>query len=284
MGLDFHGLSFMRYARKFRAFDATVTIARQEIHLNEVVARRVLRNPVRYSHEKYCDGVLQEHFGASSVDSIDMSDFEDATIIHDMNQPVSAENEGRFDTLIDAGCLEHVFAINTALANCSRLVRPGGQILHVLPANNYCGHGFWQFSPELFFSLYSERNGYRETEVFVCDYLDHRHWYRVRPPQGGVRVNILSSSELYVMVRTVRGEAFAQTDVQQSDYAYEWSNSVRDDSPVPTPAGLRGQIMQVPLVHEALFPAYHRLKRLVSRDRLGAGNPGLERVRIDTVI
>lgn len=284
MGLDYHGLNFMRHARRSGDFGATVTIARQEVHLNELVVRRLLGNPASYHHQKYCDTLLREHFGASSVDSIDMSSFEDATILHDMNRPLPDDHAGRFDTVIDAGCLEHVYAINTALENCSRLVRPGGQILHVLPANNYCGHGFWQFSPELFFSLYSARNGYGETEVLVSDYLDHRYWYRVQPPRDGKRVNILSSSELYVMVRTVRLGEFSHVDVQQSDYAYEWATSVRDDSPVPTPSGLRGRIMRFSGIHEALFSTYHRARRIFSPDKLGPGHPGIERVQISDMV
>jgi hypothetical protein len=34
----------------------------------------------------------------------------------------------------------------------------GGEIIHVLPANNLCCHGFWQFWPELFFiALFREQ-------------------------------------------------------------------------------------------------------------------------------
>lgn len=284
MGLDYHGLNFMRYAAKFGGFGQTVTIARQEIHLNALMARAILGDRGQYVHEKYCDNVLRSFFGASSVDSVDMSDFEDATILHDMNQPIPDAQTGLFDTLIDAGCLEHVFSINTALQNCSRLIREGGQILHVLPANNFCGHGFWQFSPELFFSLYSPENGYEQTEVFVSDYLDHTYWYKVRKPQNGQRVNIYSSSEVYVMVRTVKARPFSHEQVQQSDYAYEWEQSVRSDDPVPTPGGLKGLLMRFPAAHEALFTGYHRLRRLTSKERLRANNPGLERVRIKDLI
>jgi hypothetical protein len=30
----------------------------------------------------------------------------------------------------------------------------------VTPANNQMGHGFYQFSPELFFRVFSQENGY----------------------------------------------------------------------------------------------------------------------------
>jgi len=65
--------------------------------------------------------------------------------------------------------MEHVFNASQGLKNVTRLCAPGGQIIHSLPANNFCNHGFWQFSPELFFSLYSDKNGYSETEIFLAD-------------------------------------------------------------------------------------------------------------------
>ena len=47
----------------------------------------------------------------------------------------------------------------------SDLCKNGGTIIHSLPSNNNCGHGFWQFSPELFFSLYNEKNGFKNNEM-----------------------------------------------------------------------------------------------------------------------
>ena len=159
------------------------------------------------------------------MESLDNSSYENADHIHDMNSPIPEELCGKFDTIIDGGCLEHIFNVAQAFDNCSRLCRPGGQIIHILPANNFCGHGFWQFSPELFFSLYSEENGYRDTEVYLADLADRDAWYRVHAPTDGERVNVLSSRELYVMVRTVlAGEQFSHRQVQQSDYVYTWES------------------------------------------------------------
>ena len=70
----------------------------------------------------------------------------------------------KFDTIIDFGTSEHIFNVVENLSNISKFCKNNGIILHSLPANNNCGHGFWQFSPELFFSLYSENNGFSDTE------------------------------------------------------------------------------------------------------------------------
>ncbi len=66
-----------------------------------------------------------------------------------------------------------MFNIAQALENCVKLCKIGGQILQAVPANGECGHGFWQMSPELFFSLYSERNGFIETEVFIANLMEN---------------------------------------------------------------------------------------------------------------
>jgi SAM-dependent methyltransferase len=283
MGLDYHAMSFLRHVGREHAFGETVTIARQEIHLNEVVLRRLLPLRADYRHQAFCEDLLIDYFGASRVDSLDFSDFEHATHIHDMNLPLPEHLWGRYDTVIDSGCIEHVYNAPQALKNCSLLCREGGTIVHVLPANNFCGHGFWQFSPELFFSLYSPANGYRDTEVFVSDYVDKRRWFRVKPPSDGRRVNILSSSELSVMVRTVReNRPFSHASVQQSDYVTEWQEAeTRVTDAMAVPRGLRGAIIGSRFLHAHLFPLYHRLKRLRSVDRLSARNPGLEPVSVE---
>ena len=122
----------------------------------------------------------------------------------------------------DYGWLEHIFNITQALANVSALCKVGGQILHALPANNYCGHGFWQFSPELFFSLYSTSNGYTETRIFIADMEDESHWYEVKKPRAGQRAEVVSHVPLILLVRTKKGGAVRHDSVQQSDYSHAW--------------------------------------------------------------
>lgn len=100
-------------------------------------------------------------FGHLGLEShvLDVSPYEDADIIHDLNQPIPTELKGQFGTVIDGGTIEHVFDICTAFKNIAELVRPGGRIIHLSPCNNYVNHGFWQLSPTAFFDFY-EVNGF----------------------------------------------------------------------------------------------------------------------------
>ncbi len=223
MGIDYHGLKFLRYAHSKKPFGSVVTIGRQGLHLPPWRVRDILQLKALPDFGAYGERLLIECFGATSVDSYDNSDYESATHVWDMNRPL--EPEKKYDTVIDLGCLEHVYNVTQALKNVSSLANPGAQIIHVLPANGYCGHGFWQFSPELFFTLYSERNGYRDTEVLLADLADERSWFIVKQPRGGKRADVVTSKELYVLVRTTVPATFSHDNVQQSDYSFAWDKS-----------------------------------------------------------
>lgn len=147
-----------------------------------------------------------------------------------MNKPLPPQlisNELKYDTIIDFGSLEHIYNAPQAFKNISTLLADGGQILHALPANNWCGHGFWQFSPELFFSLYSDVNGYANTKVFFADLSDNKHWYEVRKPENGIRSCMESCTEVYVLVITKKISTFFSHDtVQQSDFVLTWDGGI----------------------------------------------------------
>ena len=276
MGIDFHAFNFLRYVASLGPFGDTITIGRQELAMNPVALASVVKPSAGYVPSVYCDNMLVDQFGASRVESIDNCDYEDATHVLDLCQPIPPELQGRYDMVIDAGTTEHIFNAPQALKSISQLARPGGRIVHILPANNYCGHGFWQFSPELFFSLYSEKNGYRDTQVFLASLADKWRWFKVKPPRDGKRVNVLSLNELHVMVHTVRaGESFSHENVQQSDYVYEWATRTAEPEPIPAPSGLKARIMNSKLVYDTLFPLYHRWYRLRSPERMSERNPGL---------
>jgi hypothetical protein len=224
VGLEFHGLQFLSFAARCAEFRRVATIGRQGLCLDEPNARNLMNCGPDYEHEKYCDGLLLRKFGANCVDSWDYSDYEGATHIADMNKPLP-EVPLKYDTVIDAGSLEHVYNAPQALFNVSKLCRDGGQILHILPANNFCGHGFWQFSPELFFSLYSETNGYSETRVFLASEYRTDVWYEVAKPNNGQRANVISFTPVFVLCRTVKVRQHCHETVLQSDYLHVWQRN-----------------------------------------------------------
>jgi SAM-dependent methyltransferase len=247
MGIDIHAVNFLKYASQKKPLGNVATIGRQHL--------MIPRDYVKFG--QHCEALLQERFGAQRVDSYDFSDYEGATHIVDMNLPLVPEKQ--YDTIIDCGCTEHIFNVAQALRNISQLCISGGQIIHVLPANNFCGHGFWQFSPELFFSLYSRANGYNETEVFLADLRHPGHWFEVKQPENGQRANVVSNSPLYALCRTAKVCDVPSQNVQQSDYVHTWEKgSQAEPNRGPIAERAKKVIKKNPLVFSSTLAAYGR--------------------------
>jgi SAM-dependent methyltransferase len=95
------------------------------------------------------------NLGFRDVSAVDISDYEGANYVGDLNDPELAAQIGRqFDLVYDSGTIEHIFNIPTALRTISRLTRLGGICVHATPANGFLDHGFWQVSPDLFRAFY----------------------------------------------------------------------------------------------------------------------------------
>jgi hypothetical protein len=85
--------------------------------------------------------------GLTDVTHLDYFDAR-AQLRYDMNQPVPEVEHERYGTLIDIGCLEHVFDTRQCLENCLRMVRTGGTYFLHTPVNGFLGHGLHTFNPE----------------------------------------------------------------------------------------------------------------------------------------
>jgi hypothetical protein len=283
VGIDIQQLNFLRYVHKFGNFNKTITIGRQNIYTRFPIKKLIPIN-TKYENGTYVDQLLKDYFGSTIVDSIDASDYENATIIHDLNTPIPENLKYKYDTVIDSGTLEHIYNIPQALENVSFLCRPEGQIIHILPANNQCGHGFWQMSPELFFSLFSDKNGYEDTEVYLASPGNARqNFYKVIKPENGSRVNIYSKYELYVYVRTVlKTMEFSHKNVQQSDYMYYWNN--RNNKESMSNSSLKNFISNYSLTDNLAVHVYSTYNRLRNTNRLTRYNPNLIKIKITSLI
>lgn len=165
--------------------------------------------------------------GFNSIRSLDASDYEGAAIVHDLNTPLPEHLAGSSGFVYDGGTIEHVFDVATALANTTALLRVGGTLLISAAANNQCGHGFYQYSPELFYR-YLEANGFSEIRVYLVGLLTPNRWRRAADPKTlGRRVQFLTAepTQMLVMARKVANVAPAVMP-QQSDYAgLNWRKS-----------------------------------------------------------
>jgi hypothetical protein len=282
VGIDRNGIQFLRFAAKHAQFGRVATIGRQELGLDRKEICTLTGVGAEYKHEKYCDSLLLHHFGAACVDSWDYSNYEGASHVADLNKPLNGKRS-TYDTVIDAGSLEHVYNAPQALLNLSEICSDGGQILHLLPANNFCGHGFWQFSPELFFSLYTEPNGYSETRVFLASAYRTDVWYEVMKPQQGQRVNVISFTPTFVFCRTVKTRKPNHDSVQQSDYVHVWGLKDGTQPPVAARPRWRVKIASALRTSGLVDLAFILYIKVSGKWSLSARNPHLTARSVDSL-
>jgi hypothetical protein len=135
----------------------TLTLGRTQLYLLPSDVQKVCRLAGRELSDSalqtkfggYADAFLKNLLSIEKLEVLDYSDYQGASIIHDLNQSIPPGLEGKFDTVIDSGTIEHIFNFPVAIANCMKMVRLGGRLFIITVANNHCGHGFYQFSPEL---------------------------------------------------------------------------------------------------------------------------------------
>lgn len=232
MGIDVHALNLVSLAARRLPLGDVLTIGRQSMSVSPDVVRQRLGVPVAESG--YCEPLLRA-LGADSVESIDYSAYEGATHVADFGKKVDLP--GQYDTLVDAGSLEHVFDVACAFRNMVALCRVGGRILHLLPVNNLSGHGFWQFSSDLMHSIYSAENGFVETEVYYASSLDPDRWYKVPEARSGVRVEMISIEPIILLCMTRKAEERSSMAVVQPFYMRKWAAT--GDAPPAETSGAR---------------------------------------------
>lgn len=204
-----------------------------------------------YRWGDYADGFLSGFLEASAVTVLDMSDYEGADILHDLNTPVPTSWHGQYDVVIDGGSLEHIFNVPCAIANLGNLLKVGGTVFITTPANNQMGHGFYQFSPELMFRVFSAANGFSLRNVWLVEgrYPDvqltknHDVYEVVDPQKVQTRVGLVSKRPVTMMIEATKlrdTEMFTHPPIQ-SDYATVWDSAGAEQ--VGTyPGGIRERV------------------------------------------
>lgn len=174
---------------------------------------------------------LFEILGATKTDSVDYSDYEKPTFVHDFNQPVPDALKNSYTAIVDGGTIEHIFNFPVAIRNCMELLKPGGHFIGITPVNNLMGHGFYQFSPELFYAVFNEANGFEIEKMVICSKTGEHSfsdWYEVvKPKHAKSRMELCNDAPTYLMVLAKKmktTELFTKTP-QQSDYETVWTAS-----------------------------------------------------------
>jgi hypothetical protein len=243
MGLVFNDVLNLLEWRQDNIGGSVVTLGRQglSLHPSDIAALRRTRSDSRslawlnrYKWGDYADDMFRELFKFDIVESIDFSDYEGATIVQNIGEPLKNGLAGGFDLVIDGGTLEHVFNVPVAFSNLMSLCKVGGAAYTHSPCNSMSGHGFYQFSAELMFRIFSKQNGFEVRFVRIAvgknlsvEQTTDNPVYEVKDPAAyGGRVNLTGSAPTILNCLAVKVddvEPFAHP-VLQSDYVEKWSS------------------------------------------------------------
>jgi hypothetical protein len=190
VGMTAGDLRFLASAKRMGLQgDSACTIGRQFLFFSQRELDRILhefdQKPFSLPHGRFAyfaDDILPS-LAFERVDVMDASDFEGANIIHDLNRPIPSEMHELYDLVLDCGTLEHIFNFPTALENVMRMVKVGGDVLLTLPANNHCGHGFYQLSAELFFRVFTQESGFKLLRIYMNTEGRFGRFYHIADPQ-----------------------------------------------------------------------------------------------------
>lgn len=231
MGFGGSDLRFLLSAKRLGLKgDNVCTLGRQTLLLSQRELNLILRE---YDCEHFAlpkgrallfaDDVLGP-LGFNTIDAMDASDYEGANVLHDLNRPVPPEMQEKYDLVWDGGTLEHIFNFPAALENAMRMVKVGGHIALVTPANNQCGHGFYQFSPELFFRVFVPENGFELLRIYMC--CKGGCYHIADPVTVHGRVELRNSQGAMIMVHAHKLAHVPDVLItpQQSDYLTTWTD------------------------------------------------------------
>lgn len=158
-----------------------LTLGRQDVFVTHAELLKLMqefgRGPLRQAaqvlsrkEQEAREGLISDQFlfdalGFSECLSMDASNYESADIIFDLNKPnTPADLASQWEVVLDGGTMEHVFHVPNFLANIFRLLKVGGRVIHMAPSSNHIDHGFYMFSPTLFWDYYTANN----FEINVC--------------------------------------------------------------------------------------------------------------------
>ena len=150
-------------------------LGRQRVNLDQIEVERIFVNEGLSLHPNFeksltnpekvdekCpspEGKLSDHqlfaaFGIDEVHSIDVSDFEGANLIHDLNFEIPSQYEGKFDFIVDGGTFDHLVDIKTAFQNLIRLLSENGRTFMWNASSNFNPLVYMSFSPEFFYDYF----------------------------------------------------------------------------------------------------------------------------------
>ena len=233
MGVDWIGLEAILLSLKYcTSKQKALTLGRQWICLNDdQITALFSKYGVQYVNHDLKDfsECLFQHLGFETVFSLDNSPYEGASIIHNMNKPISLDQ--KYNYIFDGGTTEHIFNAPQVYENIINMLDVGGIFCSVVPNNNWSGHGMYQFSPEFFLSIFTEKYGMEIKHLYLIrdgDYLENSidvNGYKSAHMEEFGRNNAKFDTSIHVMIVTIAqkisNERASLLEDPPNQYSYE---------------------------------------------------------------
>lgn len=144
------------------------------------------------------DRSFYSSFSSARWDVMDVTDYEGANIICDLGGEIPGELCGQYDFIFNGSVLDNIFDAAGAMRNITRMLKPGGRVMHIEMATNL-SFEYLIFSPDWFFDFYTI-NKFADCKVYIATFKDvdgllYGPWdlvsYRPRANGDGISVRSL---------------------------------------------------------------------------------------------
>lgn len=226
---DFVMLGRQRWVGARRGKSAKLLKETIETHLPGL-REEDLKNP----DDSYSEAFF-EQLGFDCVDSMDVSEFEGASIIQDLTADLAPSLVERYDVVYDGGTCEHIFNLPKAYDNINKMLKPGGVLIGHSPCNNWINHSFYQINPEMVYGYWEMAMGYEVLHLTLQPLLPNfsdRTARTTNPNVTGKRPRILgdlpknSPIILDYVVRKPAHKNEHDRGVYQTDYVEKWRSAI----------------------------------------------------------
>ena len=207
-----------------------MSLARQQIHIHPQIMNRMFQkhsiNAPLHECGEYFEALFK-NMGYTVTDSIDNSAYENATIIHNLNLPLSVQDNqpSRYNYVLDGGTIEHIFNCPQVCENIINMMEVGGIYCSVTVNNNFSGHGIYQFSPEFFLSAFTPKYGMEVLELYLAEVnADREQWINVKSFNGwrnNTQINTQNSVYIIAIIRKISDERESLLLNPPNQYSYE---------------------------------------------------------------
>jgi hypothetical protein len=182
-------ISASELASRLRAHGNTVDVT--AIEIDRTTTYRSL-----HASKQVSDRSIFLALGGCRVKALDVSPYEGAEIIHNLNEPIPDSLRERVDFIVDGSTLDNVFDPAMALRNLAAMLKPGGRLL-MIDARSPRDGSYQLCSPAWYFD-FCVTNGFADCKTYACISAGNRanaHWLDpafMRTAEARVRVPLLA--------------------------------------------------------------------------------------------